>query len=81
MPESLSALLRMVSFTAAKTSRMLEVSVAWVKLHRLVSRVTLISSRSAVRLRLLRVEVQVSPVNLVEPPQQVLCCLVDVVAP
>ena len=34
MPESLSALLRMVSFTAAKTSRMLEVSVACVKLTR-----------------------------------------------
>lgn len=81
MPESLSALLRMVSFTAAKTSRILEVSVAWVKLHRRVSRATLVSSSSAARLHLLRVEVQVSPVNLVKPPQQVLCCLVDVVAP
>jgi len=33
MPESLSALFRIVSFTAAKTRRMLDVSVAWVKLH------------------------------------------------
>lgn len=32
MPESLSALFRIVSFTAAKTRRMLEVSVACVKL-------------------------------------------------
>ena len=32
MPESLRALLRMVSLTAAKTRRMLEVSVACVKL-------------------------------------------------
>lgn len=32
IPESLRAFWRMVSFTAAKTSRMLEVSVAWVRL-------------------------------------------------
>lgn len=33
MPESLRALLRIVSFTAAKTRRMLDVSVACVRLH------------------------------------------------
>ena len=32
MPESLSALLRMVSLTAAKTNRMFDVSVACVRL-------------------------------------------------
>lgn len=32
MPESAKALWRMVSLTAAKTSRMFEVSVAWVRL-------------------------------------------------
>ena len=32
MPESARALCRMVSLTAAKTSRMFEVSVAWVRL-------------------------------------------------
>lgn len=32
IPESLSALLRMVSFTAAKTNRMFDVSVACVRL-------------------------------------------------
>jgi len=32
MPESLRAFWRMVSLTAAKTRRMLEVSVAWVRL-------------------------------------------------
>ena len=34
MPESLRAFWRMVSFTAAKTSRMFEVSVACVRLER-----------------------------------------------
>lgn len=34
MPESFSAFCNMVSFTAAKTSRMFEVSVACVKLSR-----------------------------------------------
>ena len=33
MPESASALWRIVSLTAAKTRRMFEVSVAWVKLQ------------------------------------------------
>lgn len=33
MPESLSALLRIVSLTAANTNRMLDVSVAWVRLR------------------------------------------------
>jgi len=32
MPESARALCRMVSLTAAKTRRMLDVSVAWVRL-------------------------------------------------
>jgi hypothetical protein len=33
MPESFSALFKIVSFTAAKTSRIFDVSVAWVKLE------------------------------------------------
>ncbi len=33
MPESASALWRIVSLTAAKTRRIFEVSVAWVRLH------------------------------------------------
>ena len=32
MPESLRALFRIVSLTAANTSRMFDVSVAWVRL-------------------------------------------------
>ena len=39
IPESARALCRMVSLTAAKTSRIFEVSVAWVRLD-LVSRGT-----------------------------------------
>ena len=37
IPESASALWRMVSFTAANTSRMLDVSVACVRLEKYIS--------------------------------------------
>lgn len=40
MPESASALWRIVSLTAAKTRRIFEVSVAWVKLQNLDVSVT-----------------------------------------
>lgn len=66
MPESFSALLRIVSLTAAKTSRMFDVSVACVRLA-IVSRFVLLKVRS--HNNLLWVEVQVSPVDLIESPE------------
>lgn len=78
MPESLRALLRIVSLTAANTKRMFDVSVACVKLGSICQQ--LITWESA-PICLLRIQVQVRPVHLVEPPEQVLGRLVDIVAP
>ena len=78
IPESLSAFCRIVSLTAAKTRRILLVSVACVKLDRHVS-----DRERPIWLgivNILRVEIQMSSVNLVESPQQVLGSFVDIVA-
>lgn len=79
IPESFSALLRMVSFTAAKTNRMFDVSVAWVRLGQPASAH---GRRDGIlRLRdLLRIEIQMCPVDLIKSPQKVFGRLVDVVA-
>lgn len=63
MPESLRAFCRIVSFTAAKTSRMFVVSVACVRLVGVSGLIFLL------RVHLLRIEVELSAVDLVEPPQ------------
>lgn len=75
MPESLSAFWRMVSLTAANTSRMLEVSVAWVRLT-----VLAIGRWGAKEGCLLRIQVQVGTVDLIESPQQVLGSAIYIVA-
>lgn len=56
MPESASALWRMVSLTAAKTRRMFDVSVAWVRLknisqHAAMSYVVEVGTHCGYRLR------------------------------
>lgn len=77
MPESFSAFCRMVSLTAAKTSRMFEVSVAWVRL----GMVSIEQSLPPHRLdRLLRIEIEVSTIDLVEAPQQILGSSICVIA-
>lgn len=65
IPESLRALLSIVSLTAANTSRMLEVSVACVKLKNALASFT----HSDFRGHSLGIEIQVCTVDLVEPPQ------------
>jgi hypothetical protein len=75
MPESFSALFKMVSFTAAKTRRMLDVSVACVKLENGQQEALSRSGR-----HILGVQVQMGSVDLVESPEEVLGGLVDVVA-
>lgn len=77
MPESFSAFWRMVSLTAAKTSRMLDVSVACVRLASRVSEARVIP---ATTLHLLWIEVEMCSVDLVEPPEKVLRRPVDVVS-
>ena len=54
----------MVSLTAAKTSLMLEVSVACVRLRLQISR----SSRISRVAHLLRIKVEMSSVDLIESP-------------
>jgi hypothetical protein len=55
----------MVSFTAAKTSRILDVSVAWVRLFMLVkAKITGLPN-------ILRIQVEMSSINLVETPEEV----------
>lgn len=66
MPESLRALFNIVSLTAAKTSRMFEVSVACVRLYTFVLASIAPCSSAG---HSLRIEVQMCPVDLVEPPQ------------
>lgn len=74
----------MVSLTAANTSRMFEVSVAWVRLD-LVSITIDMGSRFGRGTRffehhLLWIQIEMRPVHLVEPPQQILCSPVHIVA-
>ena len=75
IPESLRAFCKIVSLTAAKTNRMFDVSVAWVRLS--MSAVYLMQREH----NILGVQIQMRPVHLVEPPEQVFCCAVDVVSP
>jgi len=75
MPESFSAFWRMVSLTAANTSRMFDVSVAWVRLAGLA-----IGRLGAKSNCLLRIQVQVGAVDLIESPQQVLGSAIYIVA-
>ncbi len=81
IPESLRALFKIVSLTAANTRRMLDVSVACVKLigGQQLAQANQTEGKQRGRC-LLWVEVQVSPVDLVEPPEQIFGCLVDIVA-
>ena len=76
MPESLSAFCSIVSLTAAKTSRMFDVSVACVRLRWLVLKVRVISDIKI----LLRVEVEMRTIDLIESPEQVFRGAVDIVA-
>ena len=65
----------MVSLTAAKTSRMFDVSVACVRLRKVS-----IGLRLWVAGHILGIQVEVGPVDLVEPPEEVLRCPVDIVS-
>jgi hypothetical protein len=84
MPESLRALFRIVSFTAAKTSRIFDVSVACVRLAVLCQFTVTGNKKERKKGKdppgLLRVQVQMRPVHLIKPPEQILRGLVDVVA-
>ena len=75
MPESFRAFCRMVSLTAAKTKRILVVSVAWVRL-------TFGKQRDQKRDAgsVLRVEVEICTVDLIESPEQVLGRSVHIIA-
>lgn len=75
IPESFRAFCSIVSFTAAKTSRMLEVSVACVRLMR-----SMTAMYDGGMCDLLGIEVEMSAVNLVKPPKQVLRRTVYVVS-
>ena len=77
MPESFRAFCKMVSLTAAKTSRMLVVSVAWVRLK---GRISSRHSGDPVTKNLLRVEIQMCPIHLIESPQEILGSTINVVA-
>jgi hypothetical protein len=63
MPESRRAFWRIVSLTAAKTSRIFDVSVACVRLLSVSSQLLLIKRRY-----ILRVQIEVRSIDLVEPP-------------
>lgn len=83
MPESLSAFCNIVSLTAAKTKRMFDVSVACVKLYALQESASLplgLHMQHWENEDLLRVKIQMCPIDLIESPKQVLRCSVDVVA-
>lgn len=77
MPESRSAFVRMVSFTAAKTSRIFVVSVAWVRLRPHI-RICCYCGQDG--RDLLWVEIQWHSIDLVKAPEQVFGCAIDVVA-
>lgn len=77
MPESLRALLRIVSLTAANTKRMFDVSVACVKLGSICQQLITWGNTS---ICLLRIQVEVRSIYLIEPPEQILGRLVDIVA-
>jgi hypothetical protein len=66
MPESFKAFCNMVSLTAAKTSRMFDVSVACVRLAILAMRELCMMLCVCV---LLWVQVKVCTVDLIKPPQ------------
>jgi len=77
MPESFRAFCKIVSLTAAKTSRMFDVSVACVRLHVMLASKNIEAPGGSYSLW---VKVQVRPVHLVESPQQVLGRAVDIIA-
>ena len=68
----------MVSFTAAKTRRIFDVSVACVRLDR--HQLLRSDARTRHRFNLLRIKVQVRTINLIESPQQILRRSIDIVA-
>lgn len=76
IPESFRAFCRIVSFTAANTRRIFVVSVACVRLES----VSLLRLSTTSTLNLLRVEIQLGSVHLIEPPEKVFCGSVDIVA-
>jgi hypothetical protein len=75
MPESFKAFCKMVSLTAANTSRMFVVSVAWVKLDERQQIIFPIIQRRDFSLW---VKIELSAIDLIETPQQVLGRLVDI---
>lgn len=76
IPESFRAFCRIVSFTAANTRRMFVVSVACVRLEP----VSWLRLSTTSTLDLLRVEIQLGSIHLIEPPEKVFCGTVDIVA-
>jgi len=66
MPESFRAFWRIVSFTAAKTSRIFDVSVACVRLVELAKIL-----HDLMPFDLLGIEMEVSAIHLVESPEKV----------
>jgi len=75
MPESFSAFCNIVSFTAAKTSRMFDVSVACVRLHLLAE-----NTAPWAGVDILWIEVEMRSVHLVKSPEQIFGGAVYVVA-
>lgn len=67
----------MVSFTAANTRRILVVSVAWVRLRK---KKLALQNTVCDWVSLLRVQVEVGSVDLVEPPEEIFGGAVDIVA-
>lgn len=68
MPDSFSAFCNIVSLTAANTRRMLEVSVACVRLQNTSANQL---NRNRKQRSLLRIKVKVGTVDLVKPPKKI----------
>ena len=77
MPDSIKAFCRIVSLTAAKTSLMLPVSVACVKLQ---YRQQVNGKIPLGAVNLLWVQIKVRSINLVKPPQEILRSPVHVIS-
>jgi hypothetical protein len=75
MPESFSAFCNIVSFTAAKTRRIFDVSVACVRLQLLAKKVAPWGS-----IDILWVEVEMRSIHLVKSPEQIFGGAIHIVA-
>lgn len=76
IPESFNAFCRIVSFTAAKTRRIFDVSVACVRLRR----ISTVGRQETEDIDSLRVKIEMRSVDLVEPPEQILRGTIHVVS-